>query len=369
VPEHFTNIIELLKESGYYTGAYRKIHQQTVADDFDYYGDSDVPLNHFFDTLPENSPFFLWFGSTDPHRSYGSGAFLPPHKPSEITVPEFLPDTPIVRQDLAYYYDEIARFDKECGIILKELDKRGLSQNTLVVMSSDNGMPFPRAKATLYEKGIQVPLIIKWPGITGEGAKTDELVSLSDLAATWLDVAGISISEDFQSHSLVPLLKGQHVDFRQYIFSEVNWHDFWQPARAVVSKRYKLIQRYRPEFGLHFTLDRLHPAPPDNSFQEILRLHEQGSLEGNLKWYKSVSKKRPRIEFYDLQNDPAEWNNLANNEDYQEKIKEFQLALANWMNDTNDFLPPPRIAFPGGIHSNYNQTVDPLNAVIKEKNK
>jgi len=224
VPEHFTNIIELLKESGYYTGAYRKIHQQTVADDFDYYGDSDVPLNHFFDTLPENSPFFLWFGSTDPHRSYGSGAFLPPHKPSEITVPEFLPDTPIVRQDLAYYYDEIARFDKECGIILKELDKRGLSQNTLVVMSSDNGMPFPRAKATLYEKGIQVPLIIKWPGITGEGAKTDELVSLSDLAATWLDVAGISISEDFQSHSLVPLLKGQHVDFRQGFRGDLKRH-------------------------------------------------------------------------------------------------------------------------------------------------
>src|SRR5699024_8540651 len=105
--------------------------------------------------------------------------------------PDFLPDTPKVRRDLANYYDEIARFDKESGQLLSMLEERGLAGNTIVVMTSDHGMPFPRAKGTLYESGLRVPLLIRWPDVVTEGKTSDALVSLMDLTATWLEAAGI----------------------------------------------------------------------------------------------------------------------------------------------------------------------------------
>ncbi len=182
LPE-FPSIIEALKKQGYFTGAYRKEHQKGIEHQFDFKGEKD--LTAFFNKRPKDKPFFLWFGSTDPHRPYNPGAVDPPHDPKTVQVPDFLVNTPGTRQDLAHYYDYIRRFDKDCGEILRSLEAQGVGGNTIVVMSSDNGMPFLRAKGTLYEAGVNVPLLIKWPGHVKAGRVATDIVSLMDLPVTF----------------------------------------------------------------------------------------------------------------------------------------------------------------------------------------
>lgn len=349
----YESLIEKLNDRGYYTGAYRKVHQTEIQEQFDFYGDGDEAFSSFFDSVPEEEPFFLWFGTTDPHRGYNVDEYEYQHNPKDVIVPEYLPDTEEVRKDLANYYNEITRFDKESGEILNLLEERGLSENTMVVVSSDNGMPFPRAKATLYEAGVRVPLIVKWPGHVEFGS-TDELVSLVDLPATWLDAAGVEIPEDFGGKSLLSFFEDGETNHREYLFAERNWHDNWDPMRAVIGDRYKLIQNYRPEVEYIPSLDILNSP----SYKEIQRLNDDGELSGNLSWYENSS--RPQIEFYDLVNDPNEWNNLAEDAEYDSLINQYQQILSEWMNGTNDFLPAPKGSFPAG--SNLNDMYDPLNA-------
>jgi arylsulfatase A-like enzyme len=335
------NVPSLLKEAGYFTGAYRKVHQGFIQQEFDFHAGKGQPFSAFFDARPKDRPFFLWFGSTDPHRDYAPGAIEPPHDPVEVLVPPHLPDTPEVRADLALYYDAIARFDRECGEILALLDTHGLADNTLVMMAGDNGMPFPRAKATLYEPGIRVPLLARWPGKIDAGRSTNALVSLMDLAATWLDAAGAAIPVEMESVSLAPLLRGETDAAHELIFAERNWHDNWDPMRCVVGERYKLIQNYRPEVGHLNSLDLLRSP----SFQSIRALAENGSLREPHTWFLNDAK--PQVELYDLEIDPAEWHNLADDPAYADRVTGMQQALGDWMNATHDFLPPPAAAYRG----------------------
>ena len=362
VPEYVPNMVQMLNKAGYFTGAFRKVHQPTIRDDFQFYGNDQASFESFFEKRPDDQPFFLHFGSHDPHRGYQKGAFNPPTNPDKIPVPEYLPDTPVVRQDLANYYDELARFDKDCGELLALLEQHGLVENTMVVMSGDNGLPFPRAKGTLYEPGINVPLLIKWPGHIREGHVSNELVSLMDLTATWLEMAGVSVPDIMQSKSMLPLFGDENASIRDYIFAERNWHDNWDPMRCIVSKSHKLIQNYRPEKPYIPSLD-LQNSP---SYKEIQRLISEQKLPDRLSWYKQES--RPQVEFYDLDDDPHEWNNLAGQSQYADLVKQYQLDLGKWMNDTHDFLPPPRNAFPGPPDSGLNKRINPLNAQPYENN-
>ncbi len=352
VPVPEANIVRLLNNRGYYTGGYRKIHQSNIKDELQFYADDPEPLATFFEDRPKDRPFFLWFGCRDPHRKYGPGAFDPPHKPKNVIVPDYLPDTPEVRQDLAYYYDEIARFDRECGEIMEFLEQQGVSDETMVVMAGDNGLPFPRAKATLYEPGIHVPLLVKYPDRVGKGRVSDALVSVTDLAATWLEAAGIDVPESMTSRSLMPLLTGETEKVRDFVFAERNWHDNWDPMRCVVGKRYKLIQNYRPEVPYYPSLD-LAESP---TYGKIKELKKEGGLSGPLKWYQHSS--RPQVEFYDLDNDPGEWTNLSGQAAQEGRITKYQEQLDRWMIQTNDFLPPPKSAFPS---EELNETINPLD--------
>ena len=160
MPPWERTFLEPLKGKGYFVGAYRKVHQGNEFNKrLDFYGGFKEPFESFFDALPAGRPFFLQMGWRDPHRRYRPGAFDPPHDPNQVRVPNFLPDTPEVRQDLAHYYDYIARMDANCGKVMDILNKRGLADNTLVVFTGDNGMPFPRAKGGCYDPGIRVPAI------------------------------------------------------------------------------------------------------------------------------------------------------------------------------------------------------------------
>lgn len=353
-----SNLLSLLKEQGYHIGGYRKLHQDNYKSEFDFFGDEEEPLESFFEKRPENKPFYLWFGSNDPHRPYEEGIINQPHDPAKVQVPDFLPDTPEVRKDLALYYDYLTRFDNDCGKLLELLDKHGLSENTMVVMSSDNGMAFPRAKATVYEAGVKVPLLIKWPGQIKEGVVSEELVSLMDLTATWLDMAGISIPEKVEGQSLLPLFTGGDYRPREHIFVGRNWHDNWAPARAAIGKRYKLIQNYRLNTGYLASLDILQ----SHSYKSIQKLKNQGSLKDPLTWYENTTT--PQQEFYDLKDDPGEWNNKSGNESMKSKIKELETALSDWMNSTHDFLPPPVNAY--GVWTDVYDDVNPLDGKLPD---
>ncbi|MBM3740044.1 MAG: sulfatase [Acidobacteria bacterium] len=336
MPDWEPSFLEPLKERGYFTGAFRKVHQGASFDKrFDFTGAANVKFEAFFDKLPAGRPFFLHVGFTDPHRPYADGAFQPPHDPAKMKVRPFLPDTPVVRRDLAHYHDEIARMDSECGRIFEILRDRGLDGNTLVMFTGDNGMPFPRAKGTCYDPGIHVPLLAWWKGRIAPGSVTRNLTGHVDLPVTWLDAAGIAKPAKMQGRSMLNLLRGAGVYTpREAVFSERNWHDNFDPIRAVRTQKHKLIFNAAPHFPYRPAWD-LADSPSWRSIHEEAR---RGRLTPQQR--QMLAPSRPVIELYDVEADPDEFHNLASSPAHGEVFDEMQRRLSGWMHETYDFLPP-----------------------------
>jgi arylsulfatase A-like enzyme len=343
LPEWEPSFLEPLKSRGYYTGAYRKVHQGAGFDKrWHFSRGTGVPFEEFFDSAPPDRPFFLHAGFTDPHRPYRPGAFSPPHDPAAVRVPAFLPDFPEVRRDLAFYYDAIARMDAECGAIFEILRRRNLEENTLVVFTADNGMPFARAKGSCYDSGLRVPLIARWPGRIKPGASSAELISLLDLAPTWLELAGLEKGVKMQGASFLRLLLGQPYTPRQEIFAERNWHVYFDPVRAVRTRQYKLIFNANPQMPYRPG----HDKDTGVSWQYYIRLAEQGKLSPV--HMKLLDPSRPMFELYDVEKDPNEFHNLETDPKHAGALENLKRRLSNWMHETYDFLPPPYRAYPAG---------------------
>lgn len=335
MPPWETTVLDLLRKRGYFTGIFRKHHQgEDFEKKLDFYGDNKAPFSAFVEKLPAGKPFFLQFGSTDPHRPYAPGAVTPPHDPAKVTVPPYLPDDPAVRKDLALYYDEIARFDTECGQLLDLLRSRGLLENTLVVVTGDNGLPFPRAKGTLYDPGIQVPMIAWWQGNIAPGGVRDELLSHVDLTPTWLAAAGIDVPAKVQGRSFLPLLRGEAYEARDAVYSERNWHDTYDPMRSVRTANFKLIFNARPELGYRPSWD-LEDSP---TWDAIQRWSRRGGLTQQQS--RILESSRAALEFYDLRKDPNEFDNAIDRNELEAEVLRHRHLLSQWMHATYDYLPP-----------------------------
>jgi arylsulfatase A-like enzyme len=336
MPPWEPTFLEPLRERGYFAGAFRKVHQGEAFDKrrWDFYGGPELAYDRFFEALPAGRPFFLHVGFTDPHRPYRPGAFSPPHDPASVRVPPFLPDAPEVRQDIAHYYDAIARMDSDCGTLFESLRRRGLSGNTLAIFTGDNGMPFPRAKGTCYDPGIRVPLIAWWPGRIGAGEVRSEMIAHVDLPSAWLDAAGVKGSSKMQGRSFLPLLLGRSYQPREEVFAERNWHDNFDPIRCVRTRTHKLIFNAAP----HFPFRPARDIADGPSWPAILRLSRAGKLRPEL--LRMVEPVRPVLELYDLQKDPNEFHNVATDPAYAEALQDLRGRLARWMDATYDFLPP-----------------------------
>ncbi|HEX5413368.1 MAG TPA: sulfatase [Terriglobia bacterium] len=330
-------ILEYLKGARYYTGAFKKVHQGAEFwQRWDFKG-LHKPVHTFLDARPKDRPFYLHIGYHDPHRPYLPGERYPEKNPRvAIGVPSFLPDTPAVRKDLAHYYEAIERLDMKVGQILNLLEKYGLAENTLVIFTSDQGMSFPGAKGTLYEPGLHVPLIARWPGKIKPGGVSSDLVSLVDLAPTWMQAAGLSVPAAMDGRSFLPLLLGRNFEPRQAVYAERNFHTHLDLIRSVRTARYKLIQNYLPEMP-YLPLSDIARSP---SWRSIENLMHQGKLSAPL-LQRYFKKPRPEEEFYDLQNDLGEMKNLANDPKYKSELLHLQQLLSRWMIATHDFLPPP----------------------------
>ncbi|HKT12192.1 MAG TPA: sulfatase [Terriglobia bacterium] len=337
MPPTQKTILEYLKPADYYTGAFKKVHQGAEFwRRWDFMG-LHKPVRTFFDARPKDRPFYLHVGFHDPHRPYLPGERYPEkNPPNSVVVPGFLPDTPLVRKDIAHYYEAIERLDEKVGHVLQLLEKYDLEDNTLVIFTSDQGMSFPGAKGTLYDPGLHVPLIVRWPRKIKPGRTSSDLVSLEDLAPTWLEAVGVPVPQTMDGKSFLPLLLGRSFEPREAVFAERNFHTHLELIRCVRTSRYKLIQNYLPEVPYR-PLSDIARSP---SWRSIENLDHQGKLSSDLvgRYFK---KPRSEEEFYDLQNDPWEMNNLANDSKYKSELLHLQELLSRWMIKTHDFLPPP----------------------------
>jgi N-sulfoglucosamine sulfohydrolase len=363
---------ELLRAEGYYAGvAGRTYHLdgnyapaeskrvfdshglRTIAGRLDYAKMSGkreeilAQYREFLDKVPPGKPFVLQLCFSDPHRPLDRNAIPQPHDPAKLKLPAYYPDTRLVRDDFARYYDEIARFDGDFGQVLAELGKRGLAGNTLVVFMGDNGASQFRGKGTLYEFGVHVPLIARWPGKIKPGSTTAELISGEDLAPTFLEAAGASVPREMTGKSFHKLLLGEPYTGRKYVYAERGAHGSGLPTgteafdlgRCVIGKRYKLI--YNALWQLPYSPVDFHGGP---MWKEIQQMNRDGQLSAELsKLY--FPPTRPMFELFDLETDPAEMHNLAGAPQAESIERELKAALQEWMILERDFLPlpvPPR---------------------------
>ncbi len=297
----------------------------------------------FLDAVPAGKPFVLQLCFNDPHRPLDRKAIDPPHDPAKLTLPPFYPDTKLVREDFARYYDEIARFDRDVGTVLAELRRRGLDDNTLVAVSGDNGASQWRGKGTLYEFGVRCPLVVRWPGKVAPGTTTAALVSGEDFAPTFLDAAGVPAPAEMSGRSFLGLLRGTPGEGRKYVFAQRGAHGSGLPTnsaafdlgRCVVDGRHKLIYNAIPSLP-YWPVD----FAGDEMFKEVQDLHASGKLSPELsRMY--FSPTRPMCEVYDLEADPHELKNLAGTPGAAGVERELKAALHEWMILQRDFVPLP----------------------------
>ena len=336
LPEGIPTVPGVLKQQGYVSGMLKKSHIGKHAQaQFDWYNKDLNKFPAFLDTTGDK-PWFCWVGFTDAHRPYSPNAIPKPHDPAQVAVPPYLVDSPETREDLALYYDEIARMDTNIGMMLAEVEKRGQTDNTLVLYFGDNGRPFPRAKGSLYDSGVGTPLIIKWPGKMATGARYRELVSVVDFAPTFYDIAGIpqkAWPKTLQGRSMLPQMLDLSLPGREQVFSERNWHDNDEHLRSVRTKQYKLIRNAYLNRN-HGTAADLGASP---SFKALLQAQAAGTITPTQNMI--FVKPRPQLELYDIQADPWETRNLAKSKEGQAIAKELDQVLQRWMDETGDFDP------------------------------
>jgi arylsulfatase A-like enzyme len=300
-------------------------------------------LAEFLDGVPAGKPFVLQLCFSDPHRPLDRDAIPHPHDPSKLKLPAHYPDTPLVREDFARYYDEIARFDSDFGRVLKALDDRKLADDTIVVFMGDNGASQLRGKGTLHEFGIRVPLIVRWPGVTPAGSSSDALISGEDLAPTFLQASGVPVPAEMTGRSFVPTLRGEKVEGRARVFSERGAHGSGLPTnsaqfdlgRAVVTRKHKLI--YNALWQLPYTPVDFAGDP---FWKDLRERHEAGKLAPKFtKLY--FAQHRPMFELYDLDADPDEFHNLAGQPEAKAVEADLKAALQEWMILQRDYVPLP----------------------------
>ena len=253
----------LLEDAGYHVGSWRKSWGPGNLDNWDRHP-AGTPYKSpaaFLDAWDRSRPFCFWLGASDPHRPYKAGSGTASGMDlSKIKLFEHYPDNDTVRSDVADYYFEVQRFDGDVGSFLSKLDELGALENTIVVMTGDHGMPFPRCKGNLYDSGARVPLAIQWPkGIKRPGRKIDDFVSTTDIAPTFLDLAGIEMPAEMTGRSLLQILEsdqeGRVDPLRDHVLTGKERHVMAQerpdtggtPMRAIRNHDFLLIRNYRPD--------------------------------------------------------------------------------------------------------------------------
>ena len=315
-------------------------------------GDVFQSFDRFFQQQPGDQPFCFWLGSRDPHRPYALGSGAQSGKDAEqVVVPPHLPDHAVTRNDILDYYVEVERFDSTVEQALALLDKAGQLRNTIVVVTSDHGMPFPRAKASLYDYGSRVPLAISWPQAIPKGRTVDDFVSLSDMAPTFLEAAGLAVHEDMTARSLLPILasdqSGQVDPSRDAAFIAMERHDGCRrggkgyPCRAIRNKDYLYIRNFEPTrwpSGSPNAADCARGIPYgeiDSSPTKTLMMENRDDAAVD-RLAELAFGTRAEHELYDLRADPGQLRNIAGEPAAADHLKALRDRLMTRLADTGD---------------------------------
>jgi arylsulfatase A-like enzyme len=331
-PKEIVPVPRLLSEAGYYTALGCGYSEKT---DHNF----KVSMDHMFEGRDWNGrksgqPFFAQITLPVTHRQGKEGwnsvrqQSKHPVSPGSVRLPVYFPDDPACRLDWAMYLDAIEKMDDQVGGILDRLDREGLADNTVVIFIGDNGRCHLRGKCWLYDPGIHVPLIIRWPGRIDPGKLDDNLISMIDVSATVLAIAGIELPKYLDGH---PIL-GPRAEKRDHVFAARDLIDeVMDHIRCVRTRRFKYIRNYTPENGYRECRYVRNNRP---MLAVIRELQTQGRLTPSQQLI--LAETKPREELYDLQADPHEVNNLAESPDHQTVLKELRALLDGWIADTGD---------------------------------
>lgn len=330
---------EYLRAAGYFTSNRSKTDYQfgepfTIWDDLG-------PKAHWRNRRDKSQPFFSVFNITVTHESQIFPT-SPARKgkplvtdPAKVRVPPYYPDTPLVRAELARVYDNIADMDAQVGTILRQLEEDGLAQRTVVFYWSDHGDGVPRAKRSLYDSGLHVPLMIHWPagvrraGLPVPPTVSDELVSFVDLAPTVLALAGVEVPTHMQGRVLVGEKAGPAPE---YIFGARDRMDIeYDMMRSARDARFLYIRNFEPE--LPYAGHIIYRNQSD-IMQEWFRLQAEGKLKGPAALWMRTS--RPAEELYDTQADPHQIANLAGDPAHRATLERMRKAVTDWMTRVGD---------------------------------
>ncbi len=367
IPVKFDVYPDLLKKAGYAVGLTGKGYGpgSNEGRPHNAAGPTFKDFKAFLAARPQGRPFCFWFGSHQPHRPY-----LPGHgmksgmDPAKVFVPPYLPDHEITRSDICDYLKQVERFDQQCDAILEALEEIGELDNTLIVVTGDNGWPFPRSKATCYDSGTHQSLAIRWGERVKGGRTVDDFVNLSDLAPTFLEAAGQPVPPAMTARSLMPLLlsvkSGQVDPTRDHTLTGRERHagsgrtdgkeqNVGYPVRTILTKHFHYIRNYKPERWPAGD----PPQPPLPAFAKIAADTyaaysdcDSGPLKAFLAtqhddptvkpFAERAFGKRPARELYDLRHDPFEMKNVAEDPAYTEIAKDLDARLMAGLKATAD---------------------------------
>ncbi|MDH5597884.1 MAG: sulfatase, partial [Cyclobacteriaceae bacterium] len=292
---------------------------------------------------PRTTPIPPWGESID---SSEWELLLPPT--ADVSVPPYLMDDSVTRDDIRRMYSNIIAMDKQVGLLMQKLEEDGLLDSTIIFWYTDHGGPLPRQKRLMYDAGLRVPMIVRYPDGYKAGKRVDELVSFVDFAPTVYSIAGIKPPDYLQGRAFLGAFEGN--EKRKYIHAASDRLDSeYDMIRAVKDDRYKYLKNFRPELPYYMPLEYREGI---KSMQQLLAGKEAGILNDYQEQWFRTSK--PEEELFDTWNDPHELNNLANNPIYQDKLKELRVECERWMKEIADmgFIPEKELAEkfnPGGV--------------------
>ena len=280
---------------------------------------------------PDDQPFFAIFNIGTTHESQvwdrvNDPVVIPPEK---VNLPPYYPDHPIIRRDVARVYSNITIMDREVGEFIDQIKKAGLYDKTIIIFYSDNGGPLPRGKREIYDTGLKVPMIIRFPNNEHAGEVVDDLISFVDIPATILSLAGVKIPEYMHGQAF---WGDQKAAPREYIYAARDRMDYqYDCRRAVRDKQFKYIRNYFPD------RPRMLPVKYRKNMglmQILLEYEEQGKLTGDqLHWF---AKTKPEEELYDITKDPFELHNLSDKEEYRGVLEKLRAVHEEWIQKYGD---------------------------------
>ncbi|WP_109830905.1 sulfatase family protein [Reichenbachiella versicolor] len=320
LPDGIKPITEYFKEAGYFiaNGSGKDYLKKGGKRDYNFIPDIKYDGKDWSERA-EGQPFFAQVQIKYPHRTFNKDENNPVN-PDDVVLPKCYPDHPLLRADWALYLESVQRCDDIVGWVMKRLEDEGLADNTVVFFFGDHGRPHLRDKQFLYEGGLQIPLIVRYPKNLPAGKVDERLVSLVDVMATTMDIAGFKAPYDLHGKVFI----GDNQEKRDYVYGfRQRAGDAADGIRSITDGRYKLLWNLypdRPWMQLSSYKRAEYPA-----FTLYRVLDKQGKLEAPYNLFMADS--RPEFELYDLQNDPMEHNNLVENEEYAEQLSELKSLL------------------------------------------